>query len=219
MPDLEQARKLIFEGKYADSEPARQRQAPRQTQRPTVLPADRRPVARMPRRSGRERLPSRARPRSGRRPSELHAGRRPLHPRDLLLASGPDPGHARISADKPGQVAFSTTLKTPQKALLKIEATDTLVLNGLGPDYRGIKGALKFECRARVVPRRSPRRQALRGQQRAVVDRGRFSPDLRGPPRPATRAGRTSAATRRPSPAIRSPRPRPPVSTTCSPGT
>ncbi|MCX6928007.1 MAG: glycoside hydrolase family 95 protein [Verrucomicrobia bacterium] len=44
----------------------------------------------------------------------------------------------RLQADKPGQISFDATLKTPQNAQLAA---------------RGIKGASKFDCRVRVVPR------------------------------------------------------------------
>ena len=58
----------------------------------------------------------------------------------------------RVSASKPGQVSFTARLRTPQKATVEVEGKDTLVMRGTGPDYRGIKGVLKFECRARVLP-------------------------------------------------------------------
>jgi alpha-L-fucosidase 2 len=59
----------------------------------------------------------------------------------------------RLEADKPGQIPFEATLISPQNAQLSAEGNDTLVLSGIGPDYRGIKGALKFDCRVRVLPR------------------------------------------------------------------
>ena len=58
----------------------------------------------------------------------------------------------RLTADQPGQISFKARLATPQNATLSGDGEDTLVLRGIGPDYRGIKGALKFECRVRVLP-------------------------------------------------------------------
>ena len=58
----------------------------------------------------------------------------------------------RLTADRSGQISFNTRLATPQNATVTGEGEDTLVLRGIGPDYRGIKGALKFECRVRVLP-------------------------------------------------------------------
>ena len=58
----------------------------------------------------------------------------------------------RLQADQGGQISFDATLKTPQNAQLAAEGSDTLVLRGIGPEYRGIKGALKFDCRVRVIP-------------------------------------------------------------------
>jgi len=59
----------------------------------------------------------------------------------------------RLQADQRSQISFDATLKTPQNAQLAAEGNDTLVLRGIGRDYRGIKGALKFDCRVRLVPR------------------------------------------------------------------
>ena len=42
-------------------------------------------------------------------------------------------------------------LRTPQKATIKVEADDTLVMRGVNGDAEGIKGALKFQARVRVV--------------------------------------------------------------------
>jgi alpha-L-fucosidase 2 len=57
----------------------------------------------------------------------------------------------RLAADKPGQLSFRTSMKTPQQATLKTEAPDTLVLSGVNGEADGIKGALTFEARVRVL--------------------------------------------------------------------
>lgn len=56
-----------------------------------------------------------------------------------------------IRASQPGQVSVNLTLQTPQQATLRLENGDTLVMNGNGPAYRGIAGALRFESRVRVL--------------------------------------------------------------------
>lgn len=56
-----------------------------------------------------------------------------------------------IRASQPGQVNVHLTLQTPQQATLRQVDGDTLVLQGQGPAYRGVKGALRFESRVRVL--------------------------------------------------------------------
>ena len=71
----------------------------------------------------------------------------------------------RLTADQPGQISFTAGLTTPQKAGTTVEVNTcmppvgqtndaTLVLNGVNGDARGIKGALKFQARVRVLPDR-----------------------------------------------------------------
>lgn len=57
----------------------------------------------------------------------------------------------RLSADKPGQVSFVAGMQTPQKASVFVEDRDTLVLRGVNGPSQGISGALKFEARVRVL--------------------------------------------------------------------
>ena len=57
----------------------------------------------------------------------------------------------RISADKPGQVSFSASFHTPQRASTTNEGLDTLMLNGVNGAADGIEGALKFQARAKVI--------------------------------------------------------------------
>ena len=57
----------------------------------------------------------------------------------------------RITADQKGAISFSAGLRTLQKAALSVESGDTLVLSGVNGNSSGIKGALKFEVRARVL--------------------------------------------------------------------
>jgi alpha-L-fucosidase 2 len=57
----------------------------------------------------------------------------------------------RITADRPGQISFRATLRTPQKAALKTADHDTLVLTGVNGGSQGIEGALRFEARVHVI--------------------------------------------------------------------
>src|SRR3989442_2583072 len=56
-----------------------------------------------------------------------------------------------LTADRPGQINFVASLTTPQKATTVTESLDTLVLRGENGEAFGIKGALKFQARARVL--------------------------------------------------------------------
>ncbi|MDT7779022.1 MAG: alpha-L-fucosidase 2, partial [Acidobacteriota bacterium] len=56
----------------------------------------------------------------------------------------------RLTADRPGQLSFTASMKTPQAAAITTESGHTLVMRGRGGDAFGIKGALKFQARARV---------------------------------------------------------------------
>ena len=57
----------------------------------------------------------------------------------------------RLSADKPGRVAFKVSMTSPQKASVAVGQPGELVMSGVGPDGPGgVKGALRFEARVRV---------------------------------------------------------------------
>ncbi len=58
----------------------------------------------------------------------------------------------RLTASKPGQISFNARLKTPQRATVTAEGNDTLVLSGVNGGANGVKGALKFEARVRILP-------------------------------------------------------------------
>ena len=75
-----------------------------------------------------------------------------------------------LTADQPGQLSFTAGLTTPQNARTTVEFNAptpnprtplvvqtkdaTLVLNGVNGAAQGIKGALKFQARVRVLPDR-----------------------------------------------------------------
>jgi alpha-L-fucosidase 2 len=56
-----------------------------------------------------------------------------------------------LTASRPGQVTFSVTMTTPQKAAVEAESTNDLILRGQNGDASGIEGALKFQARVRVL--------------------------------------------------------------------
>jgi alpha-L-fucosidase 2 len=56
-----------------------------------------------------------------------------------------------LTADRPGQLTFSAMMSTPQKAAVEAGSAGELILRGQNGDAYGIKGALKFEARLRVL--------------------------------------------------------------------
>jgi alpha-L-fucosidase 2 len=57
----------------------------------------------------------------------------------------------RLTADKPGRIGFTASMKTPQKANVTVESGDTLVMTGSNGGSAGINGALRFQARAKVI--------------------------------------------------------------------
>ena len=56
-----------------------------------------------------------------------------------------------LTADRPGQISFTAGLTTSQKANVTVEPGATLVLRGVNEDANGIKGALKFQARMKIL--------------------------------------------------------------------
>jgi alpha-L-fucosidase 2 len=56
-----------------------------------------------------------------------------------------------LTASRPGKISFTATMDTPQKATVAAAAPGTLIMTGINGDANGIKGALKFESRVRVI--------------------------------------------------------------------
>ncbi len=56
----------------------------------------------------------------------------------------------RLKADRGGQISFTASMRTPQKATVAVESGNTLVMSGANGSSAGIQGALKFQAR---VPR------------------------------------------------------------------
>jgi len=52
-----------------------------------------------------------------------------------------------LTADKPGHISCRIGMKSPQKASVKCDGSDTLVLSGVNGGSAGIAGALKFQAR------------------------------------------------------------------------
>jgi len=58
----------------------------------------------------------------------------------------------RITADKPGAVSFTAALSSPQVGVsVDANADGLLVMKGRNGDAEGIKGALTFQCRVRIL--------------------------------------------------------------------
>ncbi|MBM3493062.1 MAG: glycoside hydrolase family 95 protein [Armatimonadetes bacterium] len=57
----------------------------------------------------------------------------------------------RLTADKRRSISLRTGLTTPQEATVRAIGSDELLMTGVGPEYRGIPGALRFACRVRAV--------------------------------------------------------------------
>jgi alpha-L-fucosidase 2 len=57
----------------------------------------------------------------------------------------------RLTAGQRGKISFKAEMNTPQKATLTAEAPGTLIMTGVNGDSSGIKGALTFETRVRVL--------------------------------------------------------------------
>ncbi len=57
----------------------------------------------------------------------------------------------RLKADKPGKIAFTASMKTPQKASVIVESPNTLVMQGVNGGSRGIAGALTYHARVTVA--------------------------------------------------------------------
>ncbi|HLZ55119.1 MAG TPA: glycoside hydrolase family 95 protein [Verrucomicrobiae bacterium] len=57
----------------------------------------------------------------------------------------------RLTADQKGAINFTASYQTPQGAAVETESGNTLVVSGFNATVAGIKGALKFQVRARVL--------------------------------------------------------------------
>ncbi|MDP4208864.1 MAG: glycoside hydrolase family 95 protein [Bacteroidota bacterium] len=58
---------------------------------------------------------------------------------------------ARISTDKSGSVNFSATMDRPSKVKVTSLGNNELVLSGVSSDQEGIKGAVQFEAKVKIV--------------------------------------------------------------------
>jgi alpha-L-fucosidase 2 len=98
----------------------------------------------------------------------------------------------RLTADQPGQISFTAGLTTPQKASVSIEGkTQTLVLEGVNGDARGIKGALKFQARLQLATAGGTIAQHVSATPPPVSDGGYYAG---GVPHPSSAAAWLSVA-------------------------
>jgi alpha-L-fucosidase 2 len=69
-----------------------------------------------------------------------------------VFASAPDQVIAmHLSADRPGSISFTASMDTPMTAALSTDGDDTLVLSGIGGDSGGIKGAIRYQTRVKIL--------------------------------------------------------------------
>jgi alpha-L-fucosidase 2 len=69
-----------------------------------------------------------------------------------VFASAPDNVIVlRLTADQPGKIAFVAGMKTPMKATVETDGSDTLVMSGVGGSSGGIKGQLKYQARVQII--------------------------------------------------------------------
>jgi alpha-L-fucosidase 2 len=59
----------------------------------------------------------------------------------------------RLRADRPGSITVTAGMTTPQNATVTTEDGGTIVMRGVNAESQGIKGALRFEARVRVLAR------------------------------------------------------------------
>ena len=69
-----------------------------------------------------------------------------------LFANAPDNVIVvHLTADQSGQISFKAGMKTPMKASVRTDGDSVLVMDGVGGDSNGIKGALKYQSRVQVI--------------------------------------------------------------------
>lgn len=56
-----------------------------------------------------------------------------------------------LTASKPGQITFTASMSTPQKAVVETELQNTLVMHGQNGESSGIESKLKFQTRANIL--------------------------------------------------------------------
>ncbi|TAK92599.1 MAG: glycoside hydrolase family 95 protein [Verrucomicrobia bacterium] len=57
----------------------------------------------------------------------------------------------RLTADRKSAISFTAGMNSPLPATVETESSDTLVLRGVNGNAYGVKGALKFQARVKVV--------------------------------------------------------------------
>jgi alpha-L-fucosidase 2 len=70
--------------------------------------------------------------------------------REIFASAADQAIVVRLYADKPGRVAFTAGMASPQKTTVGTEGGDALVMRGTNGDCQGVKGALRFEARVKV---------------------------------------------------------------------
>jgi alpha-L-fucosidase 2 len=72
-------------------------------------------------------------------------------PIDQVIVCRLTAAEPNAAASAPGRITATVAMSTPMSATVRTEGTDTLVLAGVNGDAFGIKGALTFQARVRVL--------------------------------------------------------------------
>jgi alpha-L-fucosidase 2 len=72
-------------------------------------------------------------------------------PIDQVIVCRLTAAEPNAAASAPGRITATVAMSTPMAATVRTEGTDTLVLAGVNGDAFGIKGALTFQARVRVL--------------------------------------------------------------------
>jgi alpha-L-fucosidase 2 len=70
--------------------------------------------------------------------------------REVFVSAADQVIVVRLTADQPGQISFTASMKTPQRASVAADG-NTLVMEGVNGSAGGVKGALKFQARVRLL--------------------------------------------------------------------
>jgi alpha-L-fucosidase 2 len=145
------ARRLIFAGKYGEAHALGRREDARTARAADAISAGRRSPADVSRRGERRRLPAGAGPRYGGRARDVRVRTACRFVREVLSSPVDQVIAVRLTADRPGRINVTAGMSTPQDATNRDRGRPAIVMRGVNAESQGIKGALTFEARVRVV--------------------------------------------------------------------
>ncbi|WCJ58068.1 glycoside hydrolase family 95 protein [Fontisphaera persica] len=74
------------------------------------------------------------------------------HQREVFASALDNVIVLRLTADPPGKLAFTASMRTPMAATVETEGKDTLVMRGMGGTAQGIKGQIRYQARVKLLP-------------------------------------------------------------------